>query len=196
MIIVLAISVIISRWAWLALSQIDHIPSRAFLMRRRHRTPMRRRSRPMPRACWPAAVRWPRRLRCRRRQRTAGVETGARDRDPARLGGHRHPALQLRRQRPGQAGAARTVEIFADRALSQVEASGNGALGQPCDPLAHSRRQPRHRLCPERRSGPGLLSLNRRNRAAIRAHSPMSRKLPIPMISPGYSDLISPRIPR
>jgi len=37
--------------------------------------------------------------------------------------------IQLRRQRPRQAGAARTVEILADRALSQVEAAGNGALG-------------------------------------------------------------------
>ena len=37
--------------------------------------------------------------------------------------------VQLRRQRPSQAGAARAVEIFAHRALSQVEAAGNGALG-------------------------------------------------------------------
>ena len=39
--------------------------------------------------------------------------------------------IQLRRQRPGQAGAACTVEIFAHRALSQVEAAGNGAWDMP-----------------------------------------------------------------
>ena len=36
--------------------------------------------------------------------------------------------VQLRRQWPGQAGAARSVEVLADRALGQAQAAGNGAL--------------------------------------------------------------------
>ena len=36
--------------------------------------------------------------------------------------------IQLRWQRPGQAGAAGSVEVLADRALGQAEAAGNGAL--------------------------------------------------------------------
>ena len=36
--------------------------------------------------------------------------------------------IQLRRQRPGQASAARTVQVLADRSLSQAKASGNAAL--------------------------------------------------------------------
>lgn len=39
--------------------------------------------------------------------------------------------VQLWRQRPSQSGAARPVQIFADRALSQTEAAGDGALGHP-----------------------------------------------------------------
>ena len=37
--------------------------------------------------------------------------------------------IQLRRQRPGQAAAAGSVEVLADRALGQAKAAGNGALG-------------------------------------------------------------------
>ena len=37
--------------------------------------------------------------------------------------------IQLRRQRPGQASAARTVQVLADRSLSQAKAPGNAALG-------------------------------------------------------------------
>ena len=37
--------------------------------------------------------------------------------------------IELRRQRPGQAGATGSIQVLADRALSQVEAAGNGALG-------------------------------------------------------------------
>jgi len=36
--------------------------------------------------------------------------------------------IQLRRSRPGQAGAAGSVHVLADRALGQTEAAGNGAL--------------------------------------------------------------------
>jgi hypothetical protein len=36
--------------------------------------------------------------------------------------------VQLRRQRPGQTGAAGSVEVLADRALGQAQAAGNGAL--------------------------------------------------------------------
>ncbi len=36
--------------------------------------------------------------------------------------------IQLRWQRPGQAGAAGSVEVLADRALGQPQAAGNGAL--------------------------------------------------------------------
>jgi hypothetical protein len=37
--------------------------------------------------------------------------------------------VQFRGQRPGKAGATRSVDILAHRALSQVEAAGDGALG-------------------------------------------------------------------
>ena len=37
--------------------------------------------------------------------------------------------IKLRRQRPGQPGAARSVHVLAHRALSQAKAAGNGALG-------------------------------------------------------------------
>lgn len=36
--------------------------------------------------------------------------------------------IQLRWQRPGQAGAAGSVDVLADRAMGQTEAAGNGAL--------------------------------------------------------------------
>ncbi len=36
--------------------------------------------------------------------------------------------IQLWRQRPSQAGATSSIEVFADRALGQAQAAGNGAL--------------------------------------------------------------------
>jgi hypothetical protein len=36
--------------------------------------------------------------------------------------------IKLRRQRPGQVGAAGSIHVLADRALGQTEAAGNGAL--------------------------------------------------------------------
>ncbi|MBT1516854.1 hypothetical protein KIP88_41360 [Bradyrhizobium sp. SRL28] len=39
--------------------------------------------------------------------------------------------IELRRQRPGQAGLARSVEVLVDRALGQAEAAGNSRCDVP-----------------------------------------------------------------